>query len=525
MKTIERTIKVFLAVGLFLFACYAQSQTYEVYDQQMRLKSRIEFDRICILGESVRVSTANDQLRLLSKEYRPFLDLKANSVFRYDQPWLIVEGPNGKGVFHEYGEEILTAGYDQIQTLYTQILSRKGDSFWLYEHSSRKNSPLGKFDDAVLAKNGQVIARIGTAYFLPLSPFPDRPREMIQEVNSDFLFVKEQSGYGLVNRAGEYILDPIIDQMAHLDDVYFYAFDGSQYMLIEAKEIRAQINYTSFHKITLEGNMMLEYIHGKLRRVMQHEGILLDQVGMETVTPVGEKHYNVSLRDKTMGLLGPKGWEVNPTPGLQAIFPGKDGLFPAKKDGNYGFVDGQGNWTISPGFEEVRPFAQGLAAVKKDGLWGFIDKTGSLAIDPKFDFVSDFKRNITIVKSRGKYQLLDRAGAKLLPNDYDRVSLAADDYFITEQDKKFGLVAPDGKEIVEPKFEELRREELDRILVRLGDKYGILNENGEYILPVYYKSIVFDSGALQILAEDQYQFGSTAAPRAAESKGKRKKGV
>ena len=59
---------------------------------------------------------------------------------------------------------------------------------------------------------------------------------------------------------------------------------------------------------------------------------------------------------------------------------------------------------------------------------------------------------------------------------------------------------------MEPKFEELRREDLNKILVRLGDKYGILDENGDYILPVYYKSIVFDVGTNQILAEDDYQF-------------------
>lgn len=522
---IMSSYRAVLCLFLFFSGLIAKAQTYEVYDQHMKLKSRVEYDQISILGESVRVSTANQQLKLLSKDYKPFLDLKANSVYRYDQPWLIVEGPNGKGVFHEYGEAILPAEYDQIQTLFTKILSRIGNSFWLYEHATRKNSFLGKFDEATLARNGQVIARIGQEYFLPLSPEPERAKEMVQEANGDFLFVRESSGYGLMNRDGEFILQPIIDQMVHLGDVYFYAFDGNQYMLIEAKEIRADVNYTSYHKITLEGDMMLEYIHGKLRRVMQQEGILLDQVGMEKVTSLGKYYYNVLLRDKSLGLLGPEGWEVRPVVGVESILPGRDGLYPASRAGKFGFVDTQGKWLISPEFDEVRPFFQDMAAVRVGGLWGFVDRDGLVVISPQFDSVSDFKRSIAIVKSQGKHQLIDKAGNNLLPNACDRISLSADDYFITELDKKFGLVAPDGKEIVEPKFEELRREELDRILVRLGDKYGILNEQGEYVLPVYYKSIVFDTGASQILAEDDYQFAVPAPPIVEQPVGKKRKGT
>jgi hypothetical protein len=101
--------------------------------------------------------------------------------------------------------------------------------------------------------------------------------------------------------------------------------------------------------------------------------------------------------------------------------------------------------------------------------------------------------------------------------------LAADNYYITEKEDLFGLISPEGKEIVEPKFQELRREDLNKILVRLENKYGILNENGDYVLPVYYKSIVFDNGANQILAEDEYQF----VPEETIEKGnvKKKKGA
>lgn len=521
---IMSSYRAVLCLFLFFSGLIAKAQTYEVYDQELRLKSRIEFDQISILGEALRISSANQQLKLLGKDYKPYLDLKANSVYRYDQPWLVVEGPNGKGVFHEYGEEVLPAEYDDIQTLYTQILARKGDRFWLYQHAGRKITILGNFDGASLARNGQVIARKGDAFFLPLSPEPDRAKEIVQEVNGDFLFVKESTGYGLIDREGEYILQPVVDHMVQLEDVYFYAVDGNQYMLIQAKEIRAAINYSSYHKITLADDMMLEYINGKLRRVMQPKGILLDQVGMEKVSLVAKGYYNVSLRDKTVGLLGPKGWEVRPIVDVDAVYPGTEGLYPAAKAGRFGFVDAQGKWVIGPSFSEVRAFSQGLAAVNLGGGWGFVDKEGVVVVDTQYEQVSDFKRNIAIVKTAGQQQLINKDGAILSAKPFDRISLAADDYFITERDNMFGLVAPDGREIVAPKFQELRREDLDLILVRLGDKYGIVNEQGDFILPVFYKSIVFDGGTSHILAEDDYQFAVPAALEVEKAASKRKKG-
>jgi hypothetical protein len=501
----------------------AYSQTYEVFDQDLKLKSRIEFDHISILGESVRISSANNGLKLLSKEYKPFVDLKAVSVYNYDQPWIVVQGPNGKGAFHEYGEEIFAAEYDQIEVFYTRLLARKGTEFWVYEHSTRKTIAIGTFQEAKFALNGQVIAKKDEGYFLPLSENPQKQYDELQEVSENFLISKEKTGYGLINREGGYILEPIIDHMVHLDGDYFYAFDGNQYMLVRCLEGRADIKYVSYHKITLENGMLLEYIHGKLRRVMDNDGILLDQVGMEKVIKVGEKHYNVFLREKTTGLLGPKGWEVSPIMAVDLILPGSEGLFPASKSGKFGFVSERGNWVIDNLYEEVGKFKEGIAPFKQDGKWGFLNSQGTQITGAVYENASYFHKGKAIVKQGGKDMLIGTDGNPILERTFDRISLAADNYYITEKEDLFGLISPEGKEIVEPKFQELRREDLNKILVRLENKYGILNENGDYVLPVYYKSIVFDNGANQILAEDEYQF----VPEETIEKGnvKKKKGA
>lgn len=501
-------VATFAITLIMLFAFNVLSaQTYEVFDQNLKLKSRVEYDQISILGESVRISSANRELKLLSKEYKPFVNLKAESVIGYHQPWIITEGPNGKGVFHEYGEEIFLAEYDDIQTFFTLVIAKKENQYWVYDHSLRNTLSIGSFDNVIMAKNGQLIAKRDQGFFLPLSKKPDQEYLEVRDVSDNFLMSRENSGFGLINRDGDYILKPIIDHIAHIEDNYFYAFDGNQYMLIRGREEKVDITYTSYHKITLEDGMMLEFIHGKLRRVMKNDGILLDQTGMEKVFRVGHKYYNVLLKDNRIGLLGSNGWIINPIAGnIETILPGSESLFPAKKTNSFGFIDQSGTWSIENRYQEVRNFKEGVAAVKTDGVWGFINKEGVKVSSAEFDQVSDFNHGLAIVKKSDKSNLLDKKGNILIGEGYDRITLIAENYYLSENNNLFGLISPEGLELVEPKFQELRREDLNRILVRMGNKYGIIDEKGDYLLPIYYKRIIFDLPSNQILAEDHYQF-------------------
>ncbi|GAB2628228.1 WG repeat-containing protein [Belliella aquatica] len=503
MNLIKYLTVALLVVGTMV-SVSVKGQTWEVYDHNFKLQSRINFDQIKILSESVRVSTANNQLRLLSKEYKPFFNLKGETVYQYLEPWIIVSGPEGKGAFHEYGEEIFAPEYEDIQVFYTRVLAQKGKKFWLYNRMKRTTEMIGEFDSAILSQNGQVIGKNSEGYYLPISQNPYKVYKDLREINENFIISHETTGFGLINREGNYILDPIIDEMTYLEEDYFYAFDGNQYMLIKGREERADIKYTSYHKITLENNMMLEYIHGKLRRVMKNDGILLDMVGMEKVNQVGKNHYNVFSRDNKVGLLGSNGWEVNLSSDLEQIFPGSDNLYPSIKYGKFGFVNKSGNWIIPSRFDEVNSFSEGLAAVKNMGKWGFINQQDQIVINPEFDAVGKFNRGFAIVKKNGKSQLINRTGEIIEGKDYDEILSLPDSYYITEKDGVFGLINAAGKEIIAPQFDEIRKEAQDIILVRKGDNYGIMDEEGNYVLPLYYKNILFDQASRLILAEDIY---------------------
>ncbi|WP_194777291.1 WG repeat-containing protein [Pararhodonellum marinum] len=482
----------------------AQTQQWEVFDYDFNLVQRLNNQEFTLLGEAVRVSKTDKQLKLLNQSYKPFLSLKGEEIYQYLSPWIITKSDDQKmGVYHEYGEEIFSTEFDQIEVLNHQILVEKEGQFQLYQHSNRSIATLGKFTAAYFAPNGHVIGLKDTVFFLPSSKL-DQGFELLQVANESFIIAKESSGYGIINRYGKYIMDPILDHLESLGGNYFYAYDGRQHMLIKANNDLAHISYTSYHKITVEEGLILEYIHGKLRRIMKQDGILLDMAGMESVNKMGEDHFLVHARENKVGLLNKQGkWEVAPVKGVDRIYPGKNGLYPAEKLGQFGYLDKSGNWVIEAQFESAQVFSENLAAVKSNGVWGYINPLGEWVIPAGHGAAGPFHKGLALVRQGAKYNLTDPTGRLILDEYLSNIYLQDQDFFLTEEEGLFGMLSPEGLTISPPKFEFLQRVDQNKILVRMQDRFGILADSGEVNLPVYYKKIYIDETNKKVLAETE----------------------
>lgn len=495
---------VLTAIFIGTYVTFSMGQTWEVYDENYTLVKKIENEKIKVLGNAVRVSIGDSMLRILGTNYEPILSIENANIFQYLEPWIIIT-ENGKfGAFHEYGEQIFETEYDVIETYYNLLLAQKGIAYFLYDRGQKEKKPLGSYESAHIAKNGQIIAKGAQGYYLPLSDQPNYAYDSLESITENVILSKESTGYGLINRDGDNILDPVIDEITYLGDDFYFAKDGKEYILIKAMTNKAEIRYTSYHEITIANDVILEYIHGRLRRVMKRDGILLDAVGMESVTKTGRNHYTISFKDGRLGLLNDKGnWEVTPTPGIQQLFPGNEGLKGALIDGKYGFVDHSGKLRIANRYQQIGEFSEGLAPAKFGNLWGYIDPNDKISIQPHFTDAGKFVNGVAIVKKDGKVNLINKNGKELLSEYYTRISIIDDNYYLTENNSLFGLANAVGTEISIPKFDELRREGPDKILIRRGKKYGIMKETGEYSLPIYYTNIIFDPGNSKILAEEE----------------------
>ena len=489
----------------FNFSTLSQAQTWEVYNEQLQLQSRLIYDKIELLSETVRIGKKGDEISLLSKDLTPALVLQGNEVYQYLEPWILVRGENGIGAYHEYGQLVLPLEFEEIQTYYNLLLAKKTGSYWLFEKGTGKTTPLGRLDEAKLTRLGMVITRKGNEYFLPLSKNPDKPYELLKESEGDFLLAKEVTGFGLINREGDYVMDPVIDRLEHTKGNFYYGFDERQYLLIEGNDIQSNIRYNSFHEITFQKGLMLEYIHGKLRRVMKEDGILLDAVGIEEVKMIDTNLFNVRLRDGKLGLLGKSGWLVQPMDNVDQINFGTEGLFPAKAKGAVGFVNQLGTWIIPAQFSETSLFKEKLAFYRNSTNWGLINSSGEIISTPQWEEIKPFVKGISIAKSSGKFYLVNTSGVKMNPEGFDNIFRISDDYFLVENAGNTGLLDPYGNVLLPAEFQNIRREKKDFLVVNKDGLTGIINESGEVILPLAYQEILVDWTNGHILTKNLYE--------------------
>ena len=481
-----------LLVSFLIQTSPSFAQTWEIYDLSGSLKSRAVYHDIDLLGEAVAVGKNPDGLFLLSPELSPIVNLQGQEIFQYQKPWILVKGPKGIGAFHEYGQLALPLEYEEISTFTNRLLARKGTDYWVFEKATGKTRWIGKAEEAKLTHHGMVISKNEGNYYLPLSDTPDKPYQLLQENPGNFLLAQEASGFGLIDQAGKYVLDPVIDQLEYTRGDNFYGFDENQYLLIRGFEPTAQVRYNSYHKITKEGDLMLEYIHGKLRRVIEEEGILLDAVGMETVQLIGKDAFNIRFRENKLGLLGKKGWLVAPNSDAEWIGEGKDGFFPARKNGKFGYLNSTGQWIISPNFTEVGTFAEKVSTYRNGPTWGLLSSEGKMLGDARWEEIKPFSGGHAIATLAGKHYLIRPTGELALPDGYDKISRLKEGYYLVENGTKSGLLSAATLPLLPLEFDHIKVENKDFFIVVKEGLTGVLRANGDTFLPLHYAQIHVD---------------------------------
>ena len=489
-----------LASFLFL-ATPSLGQTWEVYDFSGSLQTSADFQDIDLIGQSVSVGKNPSGLFLLSPDLRPVVDLQGQEVVQYLKPWILVKGPKGIGAFHEYGQLALPLEYEEILTYTNRLLARKGNEYWVFEKSTGKVKWLGTAEDAKLTRNGQVILKNQGQFFLPLSSTPDKAYELLIENQSNFLLAKEASGFGLIDQSGSYVLNPVLDQVEYTRGDNYFGYDENQYLLIRGFEERAQVRYNSYHKITKDGDLLLEYIHGKLRRVLEEEGILLDAVGMESVKLIGPDAFNIKFRENKLGLHGKNGWLVAPNSDAEWIGVGTEGLFPALKNGKYGFLDAAGKWIIAPSFLEVGTFSEKFSSYRNSATWGTINTEGKIVAEAKWDKINSFIGGVAIAVSANKQYLILPNGELAYPEGLDKIERLKEGYYLVSNNTKTGLLNSQGKQILPITFDQIQVENKDFFIVSQEGLSGVMRASGAVFLPLQYTQIAIDWIEQKILAK------------------------
>jgi len=248
---------------------------------------------------------------------------------------------------------------------------------------------------------------------------------------------------------------------------------------------------------------LLEYIHGKLRRVLEEEGILLDAVGMESVKVIGPDAFNIKFRENKLGLLGKNGWLVAPNSDAEWIGVGTEGLFPALKNGKYGYLDATGKWIISPSFLEVGTFSEKFSTYRYTTTWGTINTEGKMVAEAKWDKINSFIEGVAIAESANKQFLIMPNGELAYPEGLDKIVRLKEGIYLVESNIKSGLLNSKGELILPITFDQIQVENKDFFIVSKEGLSGIMRASGAVFLPLQYTRIAIDWSEQKVFAKSQ----------------------
>ncbi len=172
-----------------------------------------------------------------------------------------------------------------------------------------------------------------------------------------------------------------------------------------------------------------------------------------------------------------------------------ENLAYAKKDGKYGFINGNMEEMIPFDYDEVGTFYNGIAPVKKGNKWGMIDSKNELVIPMEYDEIKmDFYRianryKVLFGRKGEEWHLLSEQGEKLNSNRLVDVSLfVSNKPAAVKVDKGWTFIDKEGK-LSDSIYEETYSFQNNKTFIKESGKYYLINLKMEKSNPLTFSKV------------------------------------
>ena len=175
-----------------------------------------------------------------------------------------------------------------------------------------------------------------------------------------------------------------------------------------------------------------------------------------------------------------------------------EGLINCSDNGDWGYIDINGNFVIKPSYKYAREFSEGKAAVslkkingkanKKD-LYAFISKDNEMIIPPLFSGADiRFSEDTCAVWDKG-YGYIDSQGQLVIPCDFYLGQHFSEGLAVIKENDKskgYGYIDKSGTITIKPVFTSAENFKNGLASVTIGKeynhyKYGYIDKSGNYV--------------------------------------------
>ena len=218
-------------------------------------------------------------------------------------------------------------------------------------------------------------------------------------------------------------------------------------------------------------------------------------------------------RDDEHGFIDRSGRVVIPLDYV-ATWPFSEGLAAvAVSPREYGFVDRTGRLAIPPQYRDAGPFHGGLAPAREPGgQWGYIDRDGRWAIAPRYDFARGFRGALARVEIRPRqpWGFIDCAGRLVIGPRFRCAwpfseGLAAVGVSSGPREV-FRFIDRSGQFAVAGEFERAQGFSEGLACVGTRDRWGYIDTAGRWVIPPRFRWATGFRGSVAVIELDSGRF-------------------
>ena len=158
-----------------------------------------------------------------------------------------------------------------------------------------------------------------------------------------------------------------------------------------------------------------------------------------------------------------------------------EGKAAASLDGEWGYIDRTGKWSIKPPLPEwLGEFHDGLAVFRdSNGKYGFINASGRPAFPLTFDWADHFEGGVAVVWTSDGAALIDKTGRVIAKKkSITRAGPASFIWSDTAYDGLQGLMSPDGKVISPAVFQVIHKFSNSVATAYKDRRWMLINDKG-----------------------------------------------
>lgn len=243
--------------------------------------------------------------------------------------------------------------------------------------------------------------------------------EVAMPFNGNRAYVRFRGKWGVIDKKGNWIMAPVLDQPDHMSSAYGYETD----YLSESDDLSERSrNYDEPMETDIyyfsEGMGAISY-NGKFGFIDSTGKVIVapvyDNVGAFSQGLAPVRHLDrwgyvdktgkevIAIHFRSASSFTENGLALvetsMPESGLSSPEPGLE--YEDNETSYFGYIDRNGKWAIRPQFSYATDFSEGLAVASVDyGPKGFIDKSGKFIIQPKYDYANNFHHGVAYVHLR-----------------------------------------------------------------------------------------------------------------------------